>query len=260
MSILTNDNTLAWTLSDNTSGSNKSKRGGAGKPKAAPSSQDVLTGHIAKYLSSSAKVENDNFARQLALQEKQHELDERRVALQEEQMKMDKMKLERQYHGGHGYGSSYGGNGYGISYGGPRPRSDQDYHRYDHPQQHYNVVGQGHRHGIAYDRGTWDSDMSYEQRSSRFVHDMFNDRREKDEAMEKYHRQMKELDQWKARDGTYYEVCDVLELSHSGQGSSSKFKSPKVDDSFESSHQPDATHLTQDRGGYVISCLNIYRA
>ena len=135
MNILTNDNSLAWTISDNTSGSSKSKRGGAGKPEAATSSQDVMTMSISKYLGESAKAENDNAARQLTLQEKKHELEERRVALQEEQMKMDKMKMEQQYHG-HGYGY-----GYGISYGGPRPRSDHNYHQYDHHQQHYNVVG-----------------------------------------------------------------------------------------------------------------------
>ena len=43
MNILSNDNSLAWTILDNTSGSSKSKRGRAEKPKAAPSTQDVLT-------------------------------------------------------------------------------------------------------------------------------------------------------------------------------------------------------------------------
>ena len=43
MSIIANDYSLAWTLSDNTSGSSKMKRGEAGKPKVAPSSQDLLS-------------------------------------------------------------------------------------------------------------------------------------------------------------------------------------------------------------------------
>ena len=83
MSIITNDSSLAWTLSDNTSGSSKMKRGGAEKPKAAPSSQDLLTNTLSKYLGESAKMENDSDARQLAVQEKQLILEERRIALQD---------------------------------------------------------------------------------------------------------------------------------------------------------------------------------
>jgi len=64
MAILTNDDSLAWTLSDNTSGSSKSKRGGAGKLKTAPSTQDTWTNSISKYLGASAKMEHDNAARQ----------------------------------------------------------------------------------------------------------------------------------------------------------------------------------------------------
>jgi len=49
MDILTNNDTLAWTISDGTSGSGKQKRDK--KPKAAAStSQDVLTNSITKYL------------------------------------------------------------------------------------------------------------------------------------------------------------------------------------------------------------------
>jgi len=146
MNILTNDKSLTWTISDNTSGSSKSKRGGAGKPKAAISSQDVFAMSISKYLGASAKAENDNAARQLALQEHQLALKERKMTLKEEQLKLEQRKMEQQHHG-HGYG-------YGISYGGPRPRSDQDHHQYDRYHQHYNVVGQGH--GIAYDRAGYD--------------------------------------------------------------------------------------------------------
>ena len=256
MNILTNDKCLAWTISDNTSGSSKSKRGGAGKPKAAISSQDVFAMSISKYLGASAKAENDNAARQLALQEHQLALEERKMTLQEEQLKLEQRKMEQQHHG-HGYG-------YGISYGGPRPGSEQDHHQYDRYHQHYNVVGQGH--GIAYDRAGYDHqfnrDMGYEQQryansSRRLVTDLFTDSRVKDrEAIEKYKRTVNELDEWRARGGDYYELCEVMSWTHSGQGSSSQFKSPKIDDSFGSSHQSDAINLTQDRGGYVISCLN----
>ena len=256
MNILTNDKSLAWTISDNTSGSSKSKRGGAGKPKAAVSSQDVFAMSISKYLGASAKAENDNAARQLALQEHQLALEERKMTLKEEQLKLEQRKMEQQHHG-HGYG-------YGISYGGPRPRSEQDHHQYDRYHQHYNVVGQ--EHGIAYDRAGYDHqynrDMGYEQQryansSRRLVTDLFTDSRVKDrQAIEKYKRTVNELDKWRARGGDYYELCEVMSWTHSGQGSSSQFKSPKIDDSFGSSHQSDAINLTQDRGGYVISCLN----
>ena len=132
MNILTNDKSLTWTISDNTSGSSKSKRGGAGKPKAAISSQDVFA--------------MSTLIRQLALQEHQLALKERKMTLKEEQLKLEQRKMEQQHHG-HGYG-------YGFSYGGSRPRSDQDHHQYDRYHQHYNVVGQGH--GIAYDRAGYD--------------------------------------------------------------------------------------------------------
>jgi hypothetical protein len=46
------------------------------KPKAAISSQDVFAMSISKYLGASAKAENDNAARQLALQEHQLALEE----------------------------------------------------------------------------------------------------------------------------------------------------------------------------------------
>ena len=97
MNILSNDDSLAWTISDNTSGSNKSKRGGAGKPKAATSSQDVLTGHISKYLSASAKVENDHAARQLAIEEEKLRLEQRKMDLQEKQHALAEQQLR--YHG-----------------------------------------------------------------------------------------------------------------------------------------------------------------
>ena len=48
MNITTNDNSLAWTLSDNTAGSGKQKRGA--KVKVAQQSQDVVTSSITKYL------------------------------------------------------------------------------------------------------------------------------------------------------------------------------------------------------------------
>ena len=99
MNIISNDNSLASTFSDNTSGSSKSKRGRAGKPKAPPSTRDVLTNSNSKYLGTSTKMEYDNNARQLDLQE------ERKLALQEEQQKMERQKMEQ---------------GYGIAYGGPR--------------------------------------------------------------------------------------------------------------------------------------------
>ena len=125
MNILSNCNSLAWTISDNTSGSSKSKRGRAEKPKAAPSTQDVLSNSISKYLGASAKMEYDNAARQLDLQAHQLKLEERKVALQ---------KMEQ---------------GYGIAYGGPRPDLQQyhgqgygiPYNRPGHDQQHFEQQG-----------------------------------------------------------------------------------------------------------------------
>jgi len=58
MNITTNDNSLAWTLSDNTAGSGKQKRGA--KVKVAQQSQDVVTSSITKYLGDSAKFEHSN--------------------------------------------------------------------------------------------------------------------------------------------------------------------------------------------------------
>jgi len=214
MSIITNDNSLAWTLSDNTSGSSKMKRGGAGKPKVAPSSQDLLTNNISKYLSESAKMENDRDARQLAVQEQQLILEERRIALQERQYDMEQKKMEHQYQGqGQGYGQGLNHQHY-DQYGYERQRHDRQ--RPDH--QYYNssrrLEADLHRSG--YDR----------------------------------------LSECLARGGDYYEICDILSMSHSGQGSSSKFKSPRIDESFDSSHQSATINLTGSKGGYVISCLN----
>jgi len=77
MNITTNDNSLAWTVSDKTSGSSKQKR--AGKVKAASGSQDVLSNTITKYLGDSVKFENSNTARQLTLQEEQLKLEQRKM-------------------------------------------------------------------------------------------------------------------------------------------------------------------------------------
>jgi hypothetical protein len=95
MNILTNDKSLAWTISDNTSGSRKSKRGGTEMPKAAISSQDVFAMSISKYLGASAKAENDNAARQLALQEHQLALEEWKMTLKEEQLKLEQASWTR---------------------------------------------------------------------------------------------------------------------------------------------------------------------
>ena len=65
---------------------------GAGKPEAAISS-------ISEYLGASTKAENDNAARQLALQEHQLQLEERKMTLKEEQLKMEQMKMEQQHCG-----------------------------------------------------------------------------------------------------------------------------------------------------------------
>jgi hypothetical protein len=95
--------------------------------------------------------------------------------------------------------------------------------------------------------------MGYEQQryansSRRLVTDLYDDSRVKDrQGIEKYQGTVNELDEWRARGGDYNELCEVMSWTHSGQGSSSQFKSPKIDD---------AINLTQDRGGYVISCLN----
>ena len=140
MAILTNDDSLAWTLSDNTSGSNKSKRGG-GKIKAV-TTQDTWTNSISKYLGASAKMDHDNAARRYSFQEQQLKLEERKMAFQEEQLEYQKrMEQQQQYHGrGYGYGIAYGEPrshvspsipvrqdhqpydryGYGIAYGGQR--------------------------------------------------------------------------------------------------------------------------------------------
>ena len=167
MAILTNDNSLAWTLSDNTSGSSKSKRGGAGKLKAAPSTQDTWTNSISKYLGTSAKMEHDNAARQLSLQEQQHKLEVRKQAFQEEQAEYQKRMMEQQRYG-YGYGIAYGeprshvsptfpvsqDYQYGNSYSGQR--SDlPPYDRYGHyggqRQDHVSYSGQRSDHQ-PYDR------------------------------------------------------------------------------------------------------------
>jgi hypothetical protein len=104
--------------------------------------------------------------------------------------------------------------------------------------------------------------MGYEQQryansSRRLVTDLYDDSRVKDrQGIEKYQGTVNELDEWRARGGDYNELCEVMSWTHSRQGSSSQFRSPKIDNSFGSSHQADANNLTQDRGGYVISCLN----
>ena len=119
MNIITTDNSLAYTISDNTSGSGKLKR--VGKPKPASTGQDVLATSITKYLDNNAKFENSKTARQLALQEEQLKLEQRKMDL-----------LEKQHADRHGYGNSYG-----------RPAPDQqhyDDYRYARPapeQQQY---------------------------------------------------------------------------------------------------------------------------
>ena len=95
MNITTNDNSLAWTLSDNTAGSGKQKRGA--KVKVAQQSQDVVTSSITKYLGDSAKFEHSNTARQLSLQEEQLKLEQRKMAL------LEKEHADRQE-----YGNNYG--------------------------------------------------------------------------------------------------------------------------------------------------------
>ena len=101
MNIITTDNSLAWTISDNTSGSGKLKR--AGKPKAASATQDVLTSSITKYLGDSAKFENNNTNRQLALQEEKLKLEQRKMDLMEKQQKFAEQQYDRR-----GYGNYYG--------------------------------------------------------------------------------------------------------------------------------------------------------
>ena len=95
MNIVTSDNSLAWTISDDTSGSGKMKR--VAKPKAAPVTHDVLTTHITKYLSDSAKFENNNSSRQLALQEQQVLLDKRKMDLMERQQLFAERQHQQQY-------------------------------------------------------------------------------------------------------------------------------------------------------------------
>jgi len=241
MAILTNDDSLAWTLSDNTSGSSKSKRGGAGKLKAAPSTQDTWTNSISKYLGASAKMEHDNAARQLSLQEQQHKLEVRKQAFQEEQAEHQKRMMEQQRYG-YAYGIAYDEPRshvsptfpvsqvyqYGNSYSGQRS-DHQPYDRYGHyggpRQDHVSYSGYGHYGG---------------------------QREREREQFDRFREREKLLKECLARGGdNYYEICDLLSMSHSGQGSSSKFKSPRMDESFDSSHQSATINLTGSKGKYV---------
>ena len=271
MAILTNDDSLAWTLSDNTSGSNKSKRGG-GKIKAV-TTQDTWTNSISKYLGASAKMDHDNAARQYSFQEQQLKLEERKMAFQEEQLEYQKRMEQQQYHGrGYGYGIAYGEPrshvspsipvrqdhqpydryGYGIAYGGQRsdhqPNDRYGYgiaydgQRSDH--QPYDRYG----YGIAYS-----GQRSDHQPYDRYGHYGGARARERErEQFDRFREREILLKECLARGGdNYYELCDLLSMSHSGQGSSSKFKSPKMDDSFDVSHQSATINLTGSKGGYV---------
>jgi hypothetical protein len=170
MNIITTDNSLAYVISDNTTGSGKMKRGGT--KKAASTGQDVLTSSITKYLDNNAKAENSNAARLLAIQEEQLKLDQRKMDLQEKQHALAEQQLH--YHG--------------QGYGGPRSeqqhyrRPDQDQyrdHRYDRPapdqdQYHDHRYGrpapdqdQYHDHDHRYGRPAPDQDQYHDHRYGR---------------------------------------------------------------------------------------------
>ena len=119
MNIITSDNSLAYVISDNTTGSGKSKRGG--RPKVASTGQDVLTSSITKYLDNNAKFENSNAARQLTIEEEKLKLEQRKMDLQEKQHALAEQQLR------------YQGQGYGIAYGGPRSGQQYHNHCYDRP-------------------------------------------------------------------------------------------------------------------------------
>jgi len=247
MAILTNDNSLAWTLSDNTSGSNKSKRGG-GKIKAV-TTQDTWTNSISKYLGASAKMDHDNAARQFSFQEQQLKLEERKMAFQEEQLEYQKRMEQQQYHGrGYGYGIAYGEPRSHVSPSIPVRQDHQPYNRYGYGMGH---DGQRSDHqpndrygyGIAYG-GPKQDNQYYDQNA-------YGGPRQ-DHEYYRFREREKLLQECLARGGdNYYEICDLLSMSHSGQGSSSKFKSPKMDDSFDASHQSATINLTGSKGGYV---------
>ena len=134
MNITTNNNTLAWTLSDNTAGSGKQKRGA--KVKVATGSQDVLTSAITKFLGDSTNIENSNTARQLSLQEEQLKLDKRKMAL-----------LEKEHAARQEYGSNYGRDQYNDWHGSSYRRQNDEWqgYRYDDRERYRNDDSQGYR-------------------------------------------------------------------------------------------------------------------
>ena len=136
MNITTNDNSLAWTLSDNTAGSGKQKRGA--KVKVAQQSQDVVTSSITKYLGDSAKFEHSNTARQLSLQEEQLKLEQRKMAL------LEKEHADRQEYGNN-YGNIMIGKDQSCDWQGSRYDDRQGY-RYDERQGYRNDDRQGYRY------------------------------------------------------------------------------------------------------------------
>ena len=135
MNITTNDNSLAWTLSDNTAGSGKQKRGA--KVKVAQQSQDVVTSSITKYLGDSAKFKHSNTARQLSLQEEQLKLEQRKMAL------FEKEHADRQEYGNN-YGNIMIGKDQSCDWQGSRYDERQGY-RYDERQGYRNDDRQGYR-------------------------------------------------------------------------------------------------------------------
>jgi len=285
MAILTNDNSLAWTLSDNTSGSNKSKRGG-GKIKAV-TAQDTWTNSISKYLGASAKMDHDNAARQFSFQEQQLKLEERKMAFQEEQLEYQKRMEQQQYHGrGYGYGIAYGEPRSHVSPSIPVRQDHQPYNRYGHgiahggqrsdhqPNDHYGygIAYGGQRsdhqsnnrygYGIAYggqrsdhqpnDRYGYGIAYGGPKQDNQYYDQNAYGGPRQDHEYYRFREREKLLQECLARGGdNYYEICDLLSMSHSGQGSSSKFKSPKMDDSFDASHQSATINLTGSKGGYV---------
>jgi len=146
MNITTNDNSLAWTVSDKTSGSSKQKR--AGKVKAASGSQDVLSNTITKYLGDSVKFENSNTARQLTLQEEQLKLEQRKMDLLEKQH-ADRQRYDRLAPDHHQQYDDRQGYRYGRPASDHQQQDDRQGYRYGRPasdHQQYDDY-QGYRYG-----------------------------------------------------------------------------------------------------------------
>ena len=281
MNIVTSDNSLAWTISDDTSGSGKMKR--VAKPKAAPVTHDVLTTHITKYLSDSAKFENNNSSRQLALQEQQVLLDKRKMDLMERQQLFAERQHQQQYERPpQQYNSRQHDFGYQNPYGRSAPdkqhyarqeyKDPYEHSYYDEPYDAGVIKYHDHRYGRpAPDQEQYDMDRGWGPPPRERTAQELIDRRwcgygsTYDRLAQNYQRdsngravghhtalQTQALGEIHARNGSYKENCEVMSMDGtvSKPTSSTKFYSPvHHDDSYSSHYRSIPTNSAMDLTG-----------